>query len=246
MSTAGAFPLTVVVPAYNEEALLAETVRGLRAALTALQLRAEIVIVNDGSGDRTGAIADELAAGDPAMVVCHQANQGLGGALRTGIGVARGDYVLTWPADMPVAPDDLAPFAASLGRADVLVGVRSRRAGYNPLMRFNSWLYPQIVAALFGLRLRDVNWIHLYRTALLRQAHLTQRGIPMLVEALVRLRDLGATLHEVPSEMKPRTAGTASASRWRVMWRTLRGLLQFWWQWRRDRNVRPRRNTPRP
>ena len=237
MSTVGAFPLTVVVPAYNEEVLLADTVRGLRTALTALQLPAEIVIVNDGSRDRTGAIADELAARDPALVVCHQANQGLGGALRTGIGVARGGYVLTWPADMPVAPDDLAPFAANLGAADVLVGVRSRRDGYNPLMRLNSWLYPQIVATLFDLRLRDVNWIHLYRTALIRRVTLTQRGIPMLVEALVRLRDLGATLLEVPSEMKPRTAGTASASRWRVMWRTLRGLLAFHRQWKRARRA---------
>ena len=73
-------PLTVVVPAFNEEALLAGTVRGLREALTALGLAAEIVIVNDGSRDRTGAIADELAGQDAALTVCHQANQGLGNA----------------------------------------------------------------------------------------------------------------------------------------------------------------------
>jgi hypothetical protein len=157
--------------------------------------------------------------------------------LRTGIGRARGDYVLTWPADMPVVTSDLAPFAAKLGAADVLVGVRSRRAGYNPLMRLNSWLYPRLVAALFDLRLRDVNWIHLYRTALIRQVRLHQRGIPMLVESLVRLRDLGATFLEIPSEMKPRTAGVASASRLRIMWRTLRGLLAFRRQWRRDRHA---------
>lgn len=237
MSEPGAFALTVVVPAFNEEALLAGTIRGLRAALAELRVGAEIVIVNDGSRDRTGAIADELAAVVADLVVCHQQNQGLGGALRTGISQARGDYVLTWPADMPVDAGDLAPFTAQLGTADVLVGVRSRRAGYNPLMRFNSWLYPQLVAVLFGLRLHDVNWIHLYRTALIRQVTLTQRGIPMLVEALVRLRDLGATFLEVPSEMKPRTAGVASASRIRIMARTLRGLLQFWWQWRGETKV---------
>jgi len=78
------------------------------------------------------------------------------------------------------------PFARELGAADVLVGVRSRRAGYNPLMRFNSWIYPQLVAWLFDLRLHDVNWIHVYRTTLIQRVTLTQRGIPMLVEALVR------------------------------------------------------------
>lgn len=243
MSASETFPLSVVVPAYNEEALLAATVRGLRTALAALGLRAELIIVNDGSLDATGPIADALAEEDAALVVCHQPNQGLGGALRTGIGVARGEYVLTWPADMPVERADLAPFVAQLGAADVLVGVRSRRAGYNRLMQFNSWLYPRLVAALFDLRLRDVNWIHVYRTALFRQVPLNQRGIPMLVEALVRLRDLGATFLEVPSEMKPRTAGTASAARVRVMWRTLRGLLAFRRQWRRDRPAAARRRT---
>jgi glycosyltransferase involved in cell wall biosynthesis len=231
--------LSVVVPAFNEEALLGGTVDSLGAALAALGLAYEIIIVNDGSRDGTAGIADGLARDRPGLTVCHQANQGLGGALRTGIARARGEYVLTWPADTPVTRDELAPFAAELGAADVLVGFRSRRAGYNPLMQFNSWLYPQLVALLFGLRLRDVNWTHLYRTTLIQRVQLTQRGIPMLVEALVRLRDLGATFREVPSEMKLRTAGVASASRVRIMWRTLRGLFQFWWQWRRERRVVP-------
>jgi glycosyltransferase involved in cell wall biosynthesis len=226
--------LTVVVPAYNEEALLAGTVRGLRAALRELEVGAEIVVVDDGSRDATPRIADELAASDPIIAVCHQQNQGLGGALRTGIDRARGEFVLAWPADMPVTTADLAPFTSRLGSADVLVGTRSARAGYHPLMRFNSWLYPKLVAVLFGLRLRDVNWIHVYRTSLIRRVTLTQRGIPMLTEALVRLRDLGATFAEVPSEMKPRAAGVASASRFRVMWRTLRELLAFRRTWRRE------------
>ena len=152
-------PLTVVVPAFNEEGAIGTVVQDVH-----------------GSRDRTGAIADELAGQDAALTVCHQANQGLGGALCTGFGRARGEFVLTWPADMPAARADLAPFAEKLGAADVLVGVRSRRAGYNPLMRFNSWLYPQLVAALFGLRLRDVNWIQVYRTALIRRVEFTQRG----------------------------------------------------------------------
>jgi glycosyltransferase involved in cell wall biosynthesis len=231
--------LTVVVPAFNEETLLADTVRSLLSTLSGLGVAHELVLVNDGSRDRTGAIADELARAYPVITACHQDNQGLGGALRTGIAHSRGEYVLTWPADTPVGRDDLAPLIAALGSADVLVGVRSRRAGYNPLMLVNSWIYPRLVASLFGLRLRDVNWIHLYRTALIQRVTLTQRGIPMLVEALVRLRDLGATFREVPSEMKLRTAGVASASRVRIMWRTLRGLFQFWWQWRRERRVVP-------
>lgn len=227
--------LSVILPAYNEETLLAGCVRGLHGALAALGVPAEIVIVDDGSRDRTPEIADALARDLPGVAAVHQANQGIGGAFRTGVQRATGDYLILWPADMPAEPADLQPYAAQFGRADVIVGVRQARLGYNPLMRLNAWLYPRIVATLFGLHLRDVNWIHAYRRELFARITLTQRGIPMLVEALVRLRDLGATFVEVDVVMKQRLGGVASASRFKVMWRTLTGLLAFWRLWRRER-----------
>jgi glycosyltransferase involved in cell wall biosynthesis len=227
--------LSVVLPAYNEEALLDGCVRQLHAALAALGVAAEIIIVNDGSRDRTKEIADRLAQDLPGVIAIHQVNQGIGGAFRTGTARATGDYLILWPADMPAEPADLAPYTAQFGRADVIVGVRQARLGYNPLMRLNAWLYPRIVASLFGLRLRDVNWIHAYRRSLFTRITLTQRGIPMLVEALVRMRDLGATFVEVDVQMKVRLGGVASASRLKVMWRTLTGLLSFWKLWRQNR-----------
>lgn len=226
--------LSVVVPAFNEEVLLESAIRQLRSALDALGLGAEILLVNDGSRDATGAIADRLAAELGNVVAIHQANQGIGGAFRTGAARARGEYLILWPADMPATPSDLQPYAAQFGRADVIVGVRRARVGYNPLMRLNALLYPRLVRTLFGLRLRDVNWIHAYRRAPFLKITLTQRGIPMLVEALVRLRDLGATFVEVDVDMKARTGGVPSASRPKVMWRTLMGLFSFWRQWRNE------------
>jgi glycosyltransferase involved in cell wall biosynthesis len=227
--------LSVVLPAYNEEVLLDGCVRALHGALASLAVAAEIIIVNDGSRDGTPAIADRLAGDLPGVIAVHQANQGIGGAFRTGVQRATGEYLILWPADMPAEPADLAPYTAQFGRADVIVGVRAQRLGYNPLMRLNAWLYPRLVATLFGLRLRDVNWIHAYRRSLFTRITLTQRGIPMLVEALVRLRDLGATFVEVDVRMKVRLGGVASASRLKVMWRTLTGLLAFWKLWRQTR-----------
>ena len=230
--------LSVVVPAFNEEVLLAGAIRALRTSLDELKLPAEIIIVDDGSRDRTGAIADELARELSGVVACHQANQGIGGAFRTGAARAGGTYLILWPADMPATASDLAPYAAQFGRAEVVVGVRRQRLGYNPLMRFNSWLYPQLVASLFGLRLRDVNWIHAYQRDWFLRIKLTQRGIPMLTETLVRLRDLGARIIEVDVDMTERLGGVSSASRPRVMWRTLTGLFSLWRTWRRE--ARPR------
>jgi len=226
--------LSVVVPAFNEEALLEDCIRRLHTVLATLRVGAEIILVDDGSRDRTPAIADALARRLPGVVAVHQENQGIGGAFRTGAARAAGDYLILWPADMPAPPSDLPPYVAELGRADVIVGCRRRRVGYNPLMRFNAWLYPQLVSTLFGLRLRDVNWIHAYRRSQFLRITLTQRGIPMLAEALVRLRDLGATFVEVDVDMKERLGGVPSASRLRVMRRTLAGLFALWWAWRRE------------
>ena len=227
--------VSVILPAFNEEALLAGCVRQLHGSLASLRVPVEIIIVNDGSRDRTAEIADQLARDLPGVVAVHQANQGIGGAFRTGTKVATGEYLILWPADMPAEPADLAPYTEQFGKADVIVGVRQARLGYNPLMRLNAWLYPRITAMLFGLRLRDVNWIHAYRRELFARITLTQRGIPMLVEALVRLRDLGASFVEVDVVMKQRLGGVASASRLKVMWRTLTGVLSFWKLWREER-----------
>jgi len=191
--------------------------------------------VDDGSGDRTGVIADALAGELARVKVVHQTNQGIGGAFRAGVESAEGDYIMLWPVDMPATMGDLAPYLSQFGIADVIVGCRKGRIGYNPLMLVNAWIYPKLVSLLFGLRVRDVNWIHAYRRKTFMNIRLTQRGIPMLAEALVRLRDAGASFVEVDVVMKERVGGVASASRFRVMRRTLTGIFSFWRIWRREK-----------
>jgi glycosyltransferase involved in cell wall biosynthesis len=230
--------LSVVVPAYNEERLLESSIRALRKTLDDIKVTAEIIIVDDGSSDRTGPIAEILSRALPGVRVYHQENKGIGGAFLAGAVLARGEYLMLWPVDMPAAPDDLAPYAAQFGHADVIVGCRSRREGYNLLMRTNAWIYPRLVKLLFGLNIRDVNWIHAYRRTAFLRIRLTQSGIPMLAEALVRLRDAKATFVEVDVVMKPRRHGVASASRFSVMRDTLSGLFAFWETWRAEKQKR--------
>jgi glycosyltransferase involved in cell wall biosynthesis len=238
MTTEEAPLVTIVVPAFNEAANLPDCLCTLHATLHGTEY--EIIIVDDGSSDATAHVARDLAAQRPdrARVLVHDHNQGLGAALQTGFTSARGRFVTCCPADFRMTSADWAPFAAALGQADVLVGCRQRRAGYNPLMTFNSWLYPRLVRALFGLRLRDVNWISVYRRDLVNQVTITQKGIPMLTEILVKLRDLGASFREVECTMQPRRIGTPSAARIRVMWRTLKGLIGFWCNYRPKKNER--------
>ncbi len=223
------------MPAFNEELLLESSVRELLRALEECQVASEVIVVDDGSRDRTATIADSLSVELRGVRICHQGNQGIGGAFRTGAGLAAGRYVMLWPVDMMASAEDLRSYIAKFDLADVIVGCRGQREGYNPLMLLNSWIYPRLVALLFGLHVRDVNWIHAYRSSAFRRIRLSQSGIPMLAEALVRLRDSGATFAEVDVTMRPRLGGVASASRLRVMVRTLAGLFSFWLAWRREK-----------
>jgi glycosyltransferase involved in cell wall biosynthesis len=219
--------LSIVLPAYNEEGILAACLERLLETFAGPEY--EIVVVNNGSADRTSEIAHDYGRRHPGKIVVLDldVNRYIGGGLKAGFEVARGQYVTTCAADFHYTEADWAPFAQALGSADVLVGCRMRREGYNPLMRFNSWLYVRLVHALFGLRLRDVNWICVYPRKLLETIEIKHRGIPMLVEILVKLRDLGATFREVDCRMQERTVGKASASRFRTMWHTLLGLLKL-------------------
>jgi glycosyltransferase involved in cell wall biosynthesis len=230
------------VPAFNEEGNLPGCLAALHETMSHFANPYQVVIVDDGSQDRSREVAERLAneRPDKVQVIVHERNQGLGAALRTGFSGATADYVTLCPADFPMAREDWQPFACVLGTADVLVGCRERRIGYNSLMKFNSWFYPKLVAMMFGLRLRDVNWISVYRRALVESVEINQCGIPMLTEILVKLRDLGATFREVDCRMRARTVGTPSAARPKVMWRTLVGLIRL----RRDYKRRADRTAP--
>jgi glycosyltransferase involved in cell wall biosynthesis len=228
--------LSVIVRAHNEQLLLESTARALREVLDGCGVDSEIIVVNDGSRDRTASIADCLSVELPGVRVCHQPHRGLGSAFATGATIAAGEYLIMWPADMLPEAGDLAPLVARLGEADVIVGCRRGRAGYGPLMLLDAWIYPGLVRILFGLRARDVNWIHAYRASAFGSVRPTRRGITALTESLVRLRDGGASFAEAEVPMKERAQSFASASRLSVMWGTLAGLLAFWIAWRRERS----------
>ena len=109
--------LCVVVPAFNEEANISGLSRRVATTLEAFPNPYAVIIVDDGSRDRSLEIGRRLAAEwpDRVSVLTHEKNQGLGAALRTGFAAAMADYVTCCPADFPVTPEDWAPFAEALG-----------------------------------------------------------------------------------------------------------------------------------
>lgn len=225
--------LTVLMPAYNEEAGLAHNVGRLLAGLDALGVSYELLIVDDASTDGTGAIAEALAAGRPAVrVIHHPANRGLGGGFITGVAAARGEWLILIPADLALDPAELHIFLDAAESADVVVGVRSDRRDYSAYRRLVSFVNIRLIQLLFGMRQRQFNYISLYRVAVLRRMRIEYaRSAFFHAETLIKAKALGCRLAEVEIGYVPRASGRQTGARAGLILRTLRDLLLFGARW---------------
>jgi len=158
--------VSVLVPARDEAGNVTELVARVERAFAALGLTdgaGELVLVDDGSTDGTGAIADGLAASRPFLrVLHHRRNLGLTAALRTGFAAVRGDLILFLPADLESDPEiDIPLLLGKLDEGyDVVAGWRQGRKEGKV---FASGIYNTVSRWLFGLKIHDMNWIKGFR-----------------------------------------------------------------------------------
>jgi len=198
--------LSVVVPALNEEAYLADTVRHIGRAAAACFDDYEIVVVDDGSTDRTGAIADALQAGDAHVRVIHNRTPcGLGGAHRTGLAAATGYYVTRVNGKGGTSPEELRRVWQLKGEADMIVPY-TVDATYRPLVRrLISRAFTTLVNLLFGLRLKYYNHFVLHRRELVSSLTLRSDSHALEAEILVKLLKRGHSYVEVGHRDTPDT-----------------------------------------
>jgi glycosyltransferase involved in cell wall biosynthesis len=231
--------ISAVLPAYNEEAALAATVADLRAVLEGLCRPFEIIIVDDGSTDGTGAIADRMAREDPMVrVVHHPRNLGYGAALRSGFGAARQAWVFLMDADGQFEPAELPAFVAAAADADFVVGYRVGRA--DPLHRtLFARTWAGLMSLLLGVGVRDVDCaFKLMRRSFLAEMPLEAGGAFLSAEMLARARRMGARIAERPVRHLPRRAGRSTGGSPRVLLRAFYELARLWLRVRRFKPAR--------
>jgi glycosyltransferase involved in cell wall biosynthesis len=232
--------ISAVLPAYNEEQALAATVKDLRAVLQRVGRPFEILIVNDGSRDGTGALADRLAAEDVAVRALHHAvNRGYGGALKTGFDSARGEWVFLMDADGQFDPAELPAFVAATSRADFIVGYRHPRAdpGHRTLFA-KTWA--ALTSVLLGVGVRDVDCaFKLMRRSYVSSLALEAHGAFLSAEMLGKARRIGARFEELPVRHLPRRTGTSTGGRLDVLLRALYEMVRLGWRVRRFRPKAP-------
>jgi glycosyltransferase involved in cell wall biosynthesis len=200
--------VTVAVLAYNEEGNVRTAIDELVKELARLEAPWEVLLVDDGSTDRTGAIADELATENPSIrVVHHGENRGLGGGYRTGFSEARGEFLIFFPADGQFPPDIIVSFYRQMGGLDMLLGYLPTHER-SPLARALSKAERGLYRLLFG-KMPRFQGVLMFRTAILADVPLTStgRGWAVILELVMRTGRGPYRVRSVPTPMRPRLSG---------------------------------------
>ncbi len=233
-----ALSLSVFFPAYNEEDNIAASVRAAETVLEPLVSEYEIIIVDDGSRDKTGEMADRLAReNEHVRVVHHRPNQGYGGALVSGIKAARYDYVFFTDADLQFDLSEIEKLLDFVPEYEVVLGYRAKRR--DPFMRLvNAKGWNLLNRLLFGLRVKDIDCaFKLFKREVVADLPLKTRGAMLSAEMLIRMQKKGIVFKEVPVTHLPRTQGVPTGANPHVIARAFRELLGLYKSDFRHENV---------
>jgi glycosyltransferase involved in cell wall biosynthesis len=220
--------VSLFFPMFNEEGNIGQAVAAALQALEHVSPRFEVIVVNDGSRDRTGAIADRLAADDPRVRVVHHAgNRGYGAALRSGLEAGTHPVVVLADGDNQFDLAELGVLLALLEAGDIVSGYRiARRDPWH--RRLYAALYNRLVRVLFDIPIRDVNCgFKVYRRSLVNRLlpELRSTGALINVEMMARARRHGARVLEVGVHHYPRAAGSQTGGNPAVIIRAVRELF---------------------
>jgi len=190
----------------------------------------EIVVVDDGSRDGTGAILDELGELVRELrVIHHEENRGYGAALRSGFRAATKDLVFYTDGDAQFDPRELPALVEALGPGvDYVSGYRKHRAD-PPLRVLVGNPYHRFVRSAFGLELRDIDCdFRLFRRPVLSLIELQENDGSMCIELLKKLQDGGHRFAEVPVRHYPRVYGRSQYFTLEGVLRSYRQLFRLW------------------
>ena len=224
--------LSIFFPAYNDAGTIASLVLVAHMAARELTDDHEVIVVDDGSPDHTGALVDEMARSFPWLkVVHHPKNRGYGGALRTGFETATKELVFYTDGDAQYDPREVARlFEALSPDVDFVNGYKISRND-PPHRVVIGRLYHWFVKLAFSLRLRDVDCdFRLMRRIVFDKVQLHRSSGVICVELMKKVQDHGFRIAQVPVHHFHRSYGKSQFFNLRRVARTLADLARLWWE----------------
>ncbi len=218
--------LTILFPCYNEEGNVERVTR--RAVEVGRQVaeQLEVIIVNDGSRDRTGEIADQLASEIPEVRAVHNnPNQGYGGALSRGFREAKNNWIFYTDGDGQFDLGELPELLPLLREYDIVSCYRLNRQD-SLLRKLNALAWTTLVNLLFRINLRDIDGaFKIYPKTFIDQIEMWSRGALIDTEMLAKARNLGCRIGQCGVHHYPRTVGSQTGANLKVIARAFRELF---------------------
>lgn len=223
-----AVSITVFFPCYNEQDNVARVTQSAVDVLEGMGADYEIVIVDDGSVDDTGRIADEIAgANDRIRVIHHTKNLGYGAALQSGFRAATKELVFYTDGDGQFDMGEMPALLPLMAQYDVVSCYRMNRQD-NVLRKMAGWLWTKTTGLVFGMKLRDVDCaFKLYRRAIFDHLTMESTGALIDTEILARIKRKGYRITQKGVHHYPRTAGQPTGANPRVVLRAFKELLKL-------------------
>jgi dolichol-phosphate mannosyltransferase len=191
--------VSIVIPALNEETVLEGVVRDISKQVAASFTDYEILLIDDGSTDKTGDIMDRLATELPDVRAIHNpGNIGLGSSYQRGLAEARGTYLMMLCGDGGMPASSLPPIFAAVGSADIVLPfITNLKQIKSPVRYFTSRTYTNLLNILFGQKIKYYNGLPVHRVDLLRQLRINSSGFGFQGEILTKLLRSGCSMTEV-------------------------------------------------
>ncbi len=220
--------ISVFFPCYNEQDNVAHTVEQALAVLEKLNADFEVIIVDDGSSDTTGQIADRYASRNSRVkVVHHPTNLGYGAALQSGFKAATKELVFYTDADGQFDINEMPPLLPLMSQFDIVSCYRLNRQD-SLLRKINAWCWTKLVCLLFGMKIRDIDCaFKLYKRKIFDDIKSSSAGALIDAEILARAIRKGYTITQKGVHHYPRTAGAQTGANLRVILRAFKELFKL-------------------
>lgn len=204
--------VTIVIPAYNESAIIANNLKIICQYMETLEDKYdwEMIVVNDGSKDETGEIAEEFASNRKNVYILHHiVNFGMGQALKYGFNNSKGDYIITLDLDLSYSPDHIERLLSKIveTRAKIVVAspyMKGGKISNVPWLRKELSIWGNIFLALTAKQdLKTLTGVvRVYDGIFLRSLHLKSAGMEINPEVIHKARILRAKIEEIPAHLK--------------------------------------------
>lgn len=225
------YSLSLVVPVYNEAEVVEEAIRFFLSGLSRLAEDFELIIVDDGSTDETGRIIERSAVSDARVKVIHNGkNYGSGWSLWRGMQEAGKDVVLTNFADRPfdLGDGEMVLDLLQTSRADFVVVTRKDRSANSPYRKVTSMVNYFLIRILFGIPIRDFQFVQAYKRDILQGMTLDATGTFVPPELMIRLIDKGHPYRQIACHFHRRSGGEAKCGKLSVISTTIKEMMCFW------------------